>query len=330
MAGEESLASLASPVKRSARVRPGVGRVALKARVRLQGLNALDLRTAAARALVAWEHELVEHLGGQDAVSTPERLLVGKVVMTELLIADADRRLLEMATTVTRRNKYVGLVRERQALVDSQARLLNMLGLTRRARPAKSLQEVVAEVMAEKAARQEQPEQAEAPGEAQSPHVETEPDPGPSAVAGGPDRLAWRDGAGQGARDPEPEQREGGGQRRDGSPIGDMPGVVSGADPTERPSAAAESGSPPEQLGLAAAVTDVDAVMVTPRSLAPVALEATRPEEEQPKLHGCPPEVVANEERLRDRDRAGLADPTEAADREDRNEPLVAEPEEWF
>ena len=77
-------------------------------------------------------------------------------------------------------------------------------------------------------------------------------------------------------------------------------------------------------------MTDVDAVMVTSRSLAPVALEARRPEEEQPKLHGRPPEVVASEERLRDRDRAGLADPTEAADREDRNEPLVAEPEEWF
>lgn len=141
------------------------GRYALKQMVRLKGTRAFDLRTQAGRELVAWEADLVEHLGGDP--SAAERLVVQKIVTTELLVQDADRRLLGMASTVTRRNKYVGLVRERQSLVDSQLRLLQSLGLQRRARPAKSLNDVVAEIQARKAAEaagtaQVEPEDEEA------------------------------------------------------------------------------------------------------------------------------------------------------------------------
>src|SRR5688572_3139349 len=37
---------------------------ALKARVKVRGLVAIDRRTAAARDLIAWRNELVRHLGG--------------------------------------------------------------------------------------------------------------------------------------------------------------------------------------------------------------------------------------------------------------------------
>jgi hypothetical protein len=110
------------------------GRRALKAVVRLRGVNALDLRHAGAQALAVWRREMIDHLGGQDAVSVPQRLMVEKVISTELLIQDADLHLLAMRSTVTRQHRYVGLVRERQTLIDSQARLLSMLGLDQTAR----------------------------------------------------------------------------------------------------------------------------------------------------------------------------------------------------
>ena len=55
-----------------------------------------------------------------------------------------------MSTTITA-NEYVGLVKERQGLVDSQARLLDRPGLKATPRPPKTLEQVTREVLAREA-----------------------------------------------------------------------------------------------------------------------------------------------------------------------------------
>jgi hypothetical protein len=124
--------------------RPRTGLNALKARVRVRGLAAIDRRTAPARALLDWRRDLLADLGGEDAVPAAQLALVEVAVRTRLYIDHVDAFLLERSTLVTRRKKLIPLVEQRQRLVDSLARLLGMLGLERRAKPAPSLVERLA------------------------------------------------------------------------------------------------------------------------------------------------------------------------------------------
>jgi hypothetical protein len=75
--------------RRSPRRRPRKQAVALR-----PGPTALDLRTAGAQALASWRTELIEHVGGQQVISVPERLLVERIISTELYVQDIDRVLL--------------------------------------------------------------------------------------------------------------------------------------------------------------------------------------------------------------------------------------------
>jgi len=122
------------------------GLSALKARVTVRGLHAIDMRTAAAQALLAWKQELLRDLGGEENVSAQRITVVEMVVRTKLYIDHVDAWLMEQDSLVNRRKKsLLPVVKERQALVDSLSRLLQQLGLQRQQRPVKSLAEYVAE-----------------------------------------------------------------------------------------------------------------------------------------------------------------------------------------
>jgi hypothetical protein len=140
---------------------------ALKARVKVRGLQAIDSRTVAARGLLDWRHELFADLGGEQAVSAQQKALVEMAVRTRLFIDHADAFLLGQQSLVNgRRRSLIPLVKERQGLVDSLVRILSQLGLERKARPAKTLAEVLEEMAAEKetSTPQESPERrADAP-----------------------------------------------------------------------------------------------------------------------------------------------------------------------
>lgn len=113
------------------------GLEALKARVKVRGLSAIDRRTAAGRALIEWKRELLADLGGEEAVSAQKRAIVDLVVRTKLYVDSLDAWLMEQRTLVLARRKAVlPVLRERQALADSLARLLGQLGLKREDRPA--------------------------------------------------------------------------------------------------------------------------------------------------------------------------------------------------
>ncbi len=118
---------------------------ALKARVKIRGLQAIDKRTVAAQALIAWRSELLTDLGGEEIVSAQQLALVEMVTRTRLYIEHLDAFLMEQQSLVNRKRKAVlPVLRERQQLVDSLARILGQLGLERRAKPVPALSEYIA------------------------------------------------------------------------------------------------------------------------------------------------------------------------------------------
>jgi hypothetical protein len=101
--------------------------------VKVRGLTAIDRRTAAAQALLAWRKELLADLGGDATVSAQQVALVEAAVRTRLYVDALDAWILEHGSLVNARRRAVHpVVRERQQLVDSLARLLGLLGLERR------------------------------------------------------------------------------------------------------------------------------------------------------------------------------------------------------
>ena len=118
---------------------------ALKAQVKVRGLQAIDKRTAAAQALIAWRSELLTDLGGEENVSAQRLALVDLATRTRLYVDSLDAWLMEQPSLVNRRKKAVlPVLRERQQLVDSLARILGQLGLERRAKPVPALSEYLA------------------------------------------------------------------------------------------------------------------------------------------------------------------------------------------
>jgi hypothetical protein len=106
---------------------------ALKARVKVRGLQAIDRRTVAAQALLGWRRDLVDDLGGEAAVSAQQMAVVEAAVRTRLYVDHLDAWIFEHGSLVNARRRSVHpVVRERQQLVDSLARLLGLLGLERR------------------------------------------------------------------------------------------------------------------------------------------------------------------------------------------------------
>ncbi len=134
------------------------GLTRLKAAIRRLGGRVVDKRTTLGRALAEWRQELIDDLGGTDAVSTQERAIVDLAVKTKLLLDSIDAWLLTQPSLINKRARaLLPVVRERQQLADGLSRYLQALGLGRRPRPAKSLEEVLTEIAEEKAARASQP-----------------------------------------------------------------------------------------------------------------------------------------------------------------------------
>jgi len=151
---------------------------ALMVRVNLRGFRAIDRRMVSARTAMTWRRELLHDLGGEQAVSAQQMALVEMAIRTKLYIDHADAFLLEQPSLVNaRRRALIPLVKERQALVDSLGRILGQLGLERRQAPAKSFQDVIAEIQASKAGQ-------EAPG---PPRAAKAPEPSPAPGSGGAD-----------------------------------------------------------------------------------------------------------------------------------------------
>ena len=118
----------------------------LKRRVKVRGMEAIDRRTRAARALSAWRNELIGDLGGADALSAQQLAVVELATRTKLLLDSVDVWLLKQPTLINKRRKaLLPVVRERTQLADALARYLSQLGLERRSKPVLDLSAYLAQ-----------------------------------------------------------------------------------------------------------------------------------------------------------------------------------------
>ena len=114
--------------------------LALKARVKLRGMFAIDKRTHAARGLLRWKEQIIFDLGGSEAVSAQRMALIDMAVRTRLFIEHCDAWLMEQKSLINAKEKgAIPLLLQRQALVDSLCKILKHLGLDRRERSGKTI-----------------------------------------------------------------------------------------------------------------------------------------------------------------------------------------------
>ena len=82
---------------------------------------------------------LVQDLGGDDAISAQQRVVIDLASKTYVLLASVDDWLLRQNPINKRKKSLHPVVRERQQLADSLARYMAQLGLERWAKPVPSL-----------------------------------------------------------------------------------------------------------------------------------------------------------------------------------------------
>jgi hypothetical protein len=121
------------------------GLTPIRKRVMVDGLDAIDRRSGPARALLEWRRDLVADLGGEAAVTAQQRALVEVITRTKLYVDHLDAYLMQQRSLINRKKKAVlPVLLQRQALADSLAKHLSLLGLERRTKPIQSLGDYVA------------------------------------------------------------------------------------------------------------------------------------------------------------------------------------------
>jgi hypothetical protein len=114
----------------------------LKRSVRKLGTRATDGRTRLARTLLDLRAGIVADLGGQEQLSRAQQILIDDVARLTLWIDSIDGWLLTLPSIVNKKKRtLVPVVAQRTALVETRARLLQALGLERRAKRVPSLAE---------------------------------------------------------------------------------------------------------------------------------------------------------------------------------------------
>jgi hypothetical protein len=101
---------------------------ALKARLKLRGMAAIDRRTAAAREHLALRRELANSLGGEAHLPPQQRKRIDLAARASLLLDHVDAWLFQQVRLVNARAKtLLPALAQRQALADHLVRLLDKL-----------------------------------------------------------------------------------------------------------------------------------------------------------------------------------------------------------
>ena len=107
------------------------------------GARAIPGNTKLAYALKKWRQDLIEDLGGEASVSVQQRTIIEFASTARLMISSVDAWIVNQPSMLTRERKIMPVVMQRQVLVDSLVRLLSTLGLERREKPVRSLEEIL-------------------------------------------------------------------------------------------------------------------------------------------------------------------------------------------
>jgi hypothetical protein len=106
------------------------------------GSHVIDGRSRVALLLDEFRDKILADLGGPEAVSQQERVIVDLAVRTHLMVSSLDNYLLSLGSLVNKRKRALWpVVRERAILADSLARYMGQLGLQKRGKPIPSLSE---------------------------------------------------------------------------------------------------------------------------------------------------------------------------------------------
>lgn len=110
------------------------GVFALKHRLKVRGLKALDQRTSLARSAREWRERVASDLGGD--LSTQEQTLLDMAGAAWVLLGVIDARIASDPSAVVnwRKRSVIPLVKERTAIASHLKELLVTLGLKRRVR----------------------------------------------------------------------------------------------------------------------------------------------------------------------------------------------------
>jgi hypothetical protein len=138
-----------TPVNRRPKPRSTTQRVgywSAKAALVRFGSHAFDGRTRIAKALDEFHDALLADLGGPDAISKQQEIIITLATRTHFLVESLDAYIFSMKSPVNKQRRCLyPVIRERQSLADSLAKHLAMLGLEKRRPPAKPLHEYIAE-----------------------------------------------------------------------------------------------------------------------------------------------------------------------------------------
>jgi hypothetical protein len=129
------------PAQRRSYQKHGLGTVKRKLRAReARGRGVLDGRTRLGKALAVWRADLLDDLGGAEAISAQQLALVDLAVRTKLLADSVDAYVLSMPSPVNKKRRQLfAVVVQRQALIGQLQSLLRDLGLDRRAKDVTDL-----------------------------------------------------------------------------------------------------------------------------------------------------------------------------------------------
>jgi hypothetical protein len=77
--------------------------------VAARGRMVIDKRTAIGKSLMRWRADLVQDLGGPDALSTQQQTIVDIAVRTKLLLDSTDAWLIRQPSLIDKRKKQLNL-----------------------------------------------------------------------------------------------------------------------------------------------------------------------------------------------------------------------------
>lgn len=117
------------------------GLAALRKKILMHGLSAVDRRTLTAKMLVEWRTGIENDLGGPEAISAQQATLIELACRTKLILEHVDSYILGQESIIDLEKKCVyPVIQQRGTLANSLVYLLAQLGLERKPRRARSLQ----------------------------------------------------------------------------------------------------------------------------------------------------------------------------------------------
>ncbi len=104
--------------------------------------------------MAEWRKELVDDLGGPDAISAQQSAVIELAVKSKLLLDSIDVWLLTQESLINKRKRaLIPAVIQRQSLADGLVRYMTALGLERRAAKTKTLSDWLAEAQGDAAGK---------------------------------------------------------------------------------------------------------------------------------------------------------------------------------